>query len=175
MPQELELPFDPIARAEELWRERWTQAGPMAAATSIMRVQQLLLARFDDALRPHGLTFARYEALVLLTFSRTGALPLGKIGERLMVHPTSVTNIVRRLEQQGLVERRPNPRDGRGTLAALTPAGREVVEVATEALLTTGFGLTALPTTEQQQLFDLLREVRVQARDFVLDDQGVGH
>ncbi len=81
-----------------------TRPGPMAAATSIMRVQQLLLARFDDVLRPHELTFARYEALVLLAFSRSGELPMGKIGERLMVHPTSVTNIVQRLEQQGLVE-----------------------------------------------------------------------
>src|SRR5215217_9174052 len=98
----------------------------MAAATSVMRVQQLLLARYDAALRAHGLTFARYEALVLLTFSRAGRLPLSKIGERLMVHHTSVTNIVQRLEQAGLVDRSPNPRDGRGTLAAITDRGRAV-------------------------------------------------
>jgi len=78
----------------------------MRAATSIMRAHQLLLARLDGILKPHGLTFARYEALVLLRFSRRGSLPLSVIGERLMVHPTSVTNIVDRLTAQGLVELR---------------------------------------------------------------------
>ena len=68
-----------------------------------MRVQQLVLGRLDALLRPHGLTFARYEALVLLTASpRAGSLPLGKMGERLQVHPTSVTSIVDRLEAAGL-------------------------------------------------------------------------
>ncbi len=166
MAQELGLPFDPIARAEELWNHRWGDAGAMAAATSIMRVQQLLLARFDDVLKPHGLTFARYEALVLLAFSRSGELPMGKIGERLMVHPTSVTNIMQRLEQQGLVSRRPNPNDGRGLLASLTDSGREVMERATKDLVGTGFGLAALGDGGQQQLFALLRGVRVAAGDF---------
>ena len=81
----------------------------MAAATSIMRAQQIVLAAVDGALRPFGLTFARYEGLVLLLFSRRGALPLGKMGQRLMIHPTSVTNIIDRLEEQGLVRRVPHP------------------------------------------------------------------
>ena len=99
------LPFDPIAEARRHWDDRWAGGAPMAAATSIMRAQQIVLARVDEALRPFDLTFARYEALVLLTFSRSGSLPLGKMGERLMIHPTSVTNIVDRLEAQGLVRR----------------------------------------------------------------------
>ena len=106
MVRPLGLPFDPIERAGQTWEERFGPASAMRAATSVFRVQQILLARFDEVLKPHGLTFARYEVLVLLTFSRTGQLPLSKIGERLMVHPTSVTNIVQRLEQAGLVERR---------------------------------------------------------------------
>ena len=163
---ELGLPFDPIARAEELWERRWDASAAMATATSIMRVQQLLLARFDDVLRPHGLTFSRYEALVLLAFSRSGELPMGKIGERLMVHPTSVTNIMQRLEQQGFVSRRPNPQDGRGLLASLTERGREVMERATKDLVGTGFGLDALDDQGQEDLFALLRHVRVAAGDF---------
>ena len=95
----------------------------MAAATSVMRVQQALLAEYDAIVGEHGLTFARYEALVLLTFTQSGELPMSKIGQRLMVHPTSATNIVQRLEAVGLVERRPNPSDGRGTLAAITETG----------------------------------------------------
>ena len=103
------LPFDPILRAAALWDERIGPARTMAAVTSVMRVQQILLSAVDGALRPHGLTFARYEALVLLTFSRTGRLPMRVMGERLQLHPTSVTNIVDRLQADGLVRRIPHP------------------------------------------------------------------
>lgn len=167
MPRPLRLAFDPVARAQQLWRERWASDDSMAAATSIMRVQQLLLARYEQALRPHDLTFARYEALVLLGFSRSGRLPLSVIGARLMVHPTSVTNIVQRLERAGLVQRTPNPRDGRGTLAGLTPAGRAVMHRATDALVGLDFGLSALDGGERAQLFALLRKVRAGAEDFI--------
>ncbi len=139
----------------------------MASATSIMRVQQLLLGDFDSTVGRHGLTFARYEALVLLAFSRQGRLPMGKIGQRLMVHPTSVTNIVQRLVGQGLVVREPNPADGRGMLAAITPAGRTVMEAATSDLVAGGFSLGALTTREHEQLFTLLRKVRLAAGDFL--------
>jgi len=138
----------------------------MATATSIMRVQQLLLSEFDAIVGTHGLTFARYEALVLLTFSREGALAMSQIGERLMVHPTSATNTVQRLEAQGLVERQPNPQDGRGRLASITPAGRAVVEAATADLVAAGFGLTMLDPADQQHLYGLLRTVRAAYQDF---------
>ena len=49
----------------------------------------------------HGLTFAAYEALRLLAFSSRGSLPMGKMGERLMVHLASVTNVITRLEHRG--------------------------------------------------------------------------
>ncbi|GAA1967169.1 MarR family transcriptional regulator [Kitasatospora viridis] len=162
----LALDFDPIARADELWTRRWGQVPAMAAITSVMRAHQILLARVDAVVKPYGLTFARYEALVLLTFSRTGELSLSKIGERLMVHPTSVTNTVDRLEKAGLVSRRPNPLDGRGVLAAITPRGREVVEQATRELMAIEFGLESYDDEQCRQVFDLLRPLRVTAGDF---------
>lgn len=138
----------------------------MASATSIMRVQRLLLSDFDATVGRHGLTFARYEALVLLAFSRDGRLPMSKIGQRLMVHPTSATNIIQRLAAQGLVERGPNPADGRGMLATITLRGREVMECATADLVETRFSLGVLSTAENEQLFELLRKVRIAAGDF---------
>jgi DNA-binding MarR family transcriptional regulator len=160
------LPFDPVARAERLWRRRWGAGDSMGAATSIMRVQQLLLARYDEVLRAYGLTFARYEALVLLHFSRSERLPLSVIGERLMVHPTSVTNIIQRLEQAGLVDRIPNPDDGRGSLAGITPSGLDLMHRATADIVALDFGLEALDGAERQELFRLLRKVRLHAGDF---------
>ena len=166
VPRPLDLPFDPIARAAQTWESRFGDSKAMAAVTTIMRVQQILLAELDGLLRPHGLTFARYEALVLLSFSRDGALPMSLIGQRLMVHPTSVTNTIDRLEKQALVVRRPNPRDGRGTLAEITPAGREVMQRATADLMTAEFGLGGYDAGQLDELFALLRGVRVGAGDF---------
>ncbi|MEV6210672.1 MarR family transcriptional regulator [Kitasatospora sp. NPDC051914] len=166
MPKPLALDFDPIARADELWTRRWGGVPSMAAITSVMRAHQILLSRVDAVVKPYGLTFARYEALVLLTFSRTGQLPLSKIGERLMVHPTSVTNTVDRLERDGLVARRPNPADGRGVLAAITDRGRDVVEQATRELMAIDFGLEGYDADQCHQVFELLRPLRVAAGDF---------
>jgi len=162
----LDLPFDPIERAAEIWGDRFGPADAMAAVTSIMRAQQILLAGLDGLLRPYELTFARYEALVLLAFSRRGALPLRVIGERLMVHPTSVTNTVDRLERDGLVRRRPNPRDGRGTLAEITPGGREVVTRSTADLMAARFGMADYDPVDLAEIFTLLRGLRVAAGDF---------
>ena len=165
----LDLPFDPIARAAQIWESRFGDARAMAAVTAIMRVQQILLAELDGLLRPYGLTFARYEALVLLSFSRAGALPMRLIGQRLMVHPTSVTNTIDRLEQQGLVVRKPNPQDGRGTLAEITQAGRDVVTRATADLMAAEFGMSGYGEGQLEEISAILRGLRVAAGDFTED------
>ncbi|MCU1692093.1 MAG: MarR family transcriptional regulator, partial [Frankiales bacterium] len=130
------LPLDPVEEARRQWvRHGWESAADgMAAVTSVMRAQQILLARTEEALRPHGLTFARYEVLMLLLFSRAGVLPMKTIASRLQVHPTSVTNAIDRLEGAGLVRRRPHPDDGRALLVELTEQGAEQAREATEVL-----------------------------------------
>ena len=163
------LRIDPIAEARRHWTERWGEepARPMAAVTSIMRAQQVLMARLNDLLRPLDLTFPRYEALMLLSFTRAGALPLGKIGERLQVHRTSVTNIVDKLEADGLVRRVPHAADRRATLAEITDAGRDTAKRATAALNAAAFGIDALGNDDQEAVTTLLRALRVDAGDFV--------
>jgi DNA-binding MarR family transcriptional regulator len=160
------LPFDPIEEAARQWAQRWGAVDEMRAVTNVMRVQQLVLGDLDEILRPHGLTFARYEALVLLTFSRRGSLPLGKMGDRLQVHPTSVTSIVDRLEAAGHVRRRRHPTDGRTVLAEITDSGREVVEAATSDLVAAEFGVGVLSADQLAALSSLLRPIRHAAGDF---------
>jgi DNA-binding MarR family transcriptional regulator len=160
------LQFDPIDEAAAQWAKRWDGVPQMHAVTSLMRVQQLVLARLDGILKPHGLSFARYEALVLLTFSSRGSLPLGKMGERLQVHPTSVTSIIDRLEAAGLVVRRRHPDDGRAVLAEITASGRTVVKQATADLVDAEFGLEALDEAGLRTLSELLRPIRKDAGDF---------
>src|SRR5690349_25153741 len=138
------LRFDPIDEASRQWGRRWGAVEQMRAVTSLMRAQQIVIGEVDEILRKHNLSFARFEALVLLTLSRRGSLPLGKMGERLQVHPTSITSIIDRLEGAGLVERRRHPDDGRAVLAEITEAGRALVELATADLVAAEFGLGAL-------------------------------
>ena len=160
------LPFDPIDEAARQWDLRWEGTTAMHAVTSLMRTQQIVLLRLDALLRPHGLTFARYEALVLLVFSSRGSLPLGKMGERLQVHPTSVTSIVQRLEADGLLVRRRHPADGRAVLAEVTEAGRRLVDAATNDLVDSDFALGALSDDQLGERSSLLRPVRQAAGDF---------
>jgi DNA-binding MarR family transcriptional regulator len=160
------LAFDPIDEAARQWGRRWDRVPAMHAVTSLMRVQQLVIGRLDAILKPHGLTFARYEALVLLVFSSRGSLPLGKMGERLQVHPTSVTSIVQRLEASGFVARRPHPDDGRAVLAEITAEGRAVVEAATRDLVGDDFALGALDDGQLHAISELLAPVRHAAGDF---------
>jgi DNA-binding MarR family transcriptional regulator len=158
--------FDPITEAHRQWSARWPEhADHMTAITSVMRVQQLLLARVEDVLKPYGLTFAAFEALRLLAFTRHGSLPMGKMGERLMVHPASVTNAIRKLESRGLVERRLSPDDRRVVLATITDDGRAVVAEATDALNQADFGLTGLTRAQAAEVTVMLRLLRSTAGD----------
>ncbi|WP_250284866.1 MULTISPECIES: MarR family winged helix-turn-helix transcriptional regulator [unclassified Frankia] len=162
------LPFDPIEEARKQWTAHgWAEAADgMAAVTSVMRAQQIILARADEVLRPFELTFARYELLVLLLFSRAGSLPMSKVGNRLQVHPTSVTSAVDRLSSQGLVRRIPHPTDRRTTLAEITAAGREVATTATVELNRRLFASPGFPPEQVGPLVDILRDFRSRAGDF---------
>src|SRR6476469_3271216 len=162
------LDFDPIDQARRQWVEQgWPEAADgMAAVTSLMRAHQIVLARVEAALKPLGVTFARYEVLMLLWFSKRGSLPMKVIGNRLQVHPTSVTNAVDRLEDAGLVTRSTHPEDRRAMLVALTPSGRELAERATKALNAEVFEQPDLGATDVRSLVDVLTRLRRDAGDF---------
>ncbi len=162
------LPFDPIAEAMVHWRAQgWGDATRnMGVVTSVIRVEQILSGRAEEVVRTLGLTFARYEVLMLLLFSQRGELPLGKIGERLQVGAASVTNAIDRLERDRLVRRRMNPNDGRGVLAAITKRGRELAHEATTVLNETVFTRLELSQADADALFSLLGKLRQRAGDF---------
>ena len=158
---------DPIREAHRQWvAHGWGQAADgMVMVTSLTRVQQLLLERIDAVLRPLELTFARYEVLMLLSFSRSGSLPMARVGSLLQVHPTSATSAVARLEAQGWVERTRSPTDRRVVLASITDAGRSVAAAATEGLNREVFSSPGLPREQLGRLTSLLEEYRRSAGD----------
>ena len=168
-----EPPADPHKRDPiELARANWERAGwgdvsnGMVAVTSVMRAHQILLARVENALRPYDLSFARYELLRLLAFSRNGALPITKASDRLQVHVTSVTHAIRRLEANGLVKRLPHPTDGRTTLVQITDLGRSTVEDATVTLNREVFADIGISDDESKALAASIETLRRNAGDF---------
>lgn len=168
LPHERGTRRDPIAAARANWeRAGWGDvADGMVAVTSIMRAHQILLARVENALRPYGLSFSRYEVLRLLAFSRAGALPITKASDRLQVHVTSVTHAIRRLEADGLVERMPHPTDGRTTLVAITELGRCTVEDATATLNEQVFADIGMPAEQARALVGSIETLRRHSGDF---------
>jgi DNA-binding MarR family transcriptional regulator len=158
---------DPIDEA----RDGWTAAGwgstalAMANITAIMRVQQILMARINSALRPHGLTHARLEVLMVLRARPDGALPLGKLGGRLQVYPGAVTSAVDRLEADGMVRRVRHPTDGRGILAVITSSGRRTALRAIEDLNSLVLEPFTPSEAAGEMLFELLRHIRSSAGD----------
>jgi DNA-binding MarR family transcriptional regulator len=162
------LPFDPISEAARQWRKHWGAAPvpSMVAVTSVMRVAQILTARLNALLKPWELTFPRYEALMILYYSRDGSLPLGKLGARLQVHPTSVTNTIDGLQKLGYVERYRHEQDRRMWLAAITEAGRQAAQEATAAINAARFETQPLKRQQLDALFQILRDLRADEDHF---------
>jgi DNA-binding MarR family transcriptional regulator len=163
-----QLSFDPIQEAGRQWDAHWgdTATASMVAVTSIMRAQQIILARLNELLEPLDLTFPRYEALMVLFYSRKKELPLGKLSDRLQVHRASVTNVIDKLVGSGYVERVSHEQDRRTILARITPAGRQVARLATKRLNAAAFGMAPLDPAECEALFVALTPLRVGASDF---------
>ncbi|MEI2711888.1 MAG: MarR family transcriptional regulator [Nocardioides sp.] len=161
---------DPIREAHAQWRAHgWDEAADgMAMVTSLARAHQLQMERIESVLRPYGLTFARYEVLRLLSFTRSQSMPMTRLGSLLQVHPTSVTSAVDRLVRQGFVERLRPDGDRRIVLASLTHDGLAAVEAATAALNEAVFSHPGLSGTDVVRLTELLSELRSSAGDHVV-------
>ncbi|KVK84398.1 MarR family transcriptional regulator [Burkholderia ubonensis] len=153
--------MDRAAHAVAQWRDE----RPDLDASSMLvmgRLQEAALAIGRDRLNP---LFARYgmqpgEFDVLATLRRGGApfaLTPTALYDALMMSSGGMTARIDRLQKAGWVERRPNPADGRGTLVALTEAGRMLIDEAVVAHVENQRAiLDALSASEQAQLARLL-------------------
>jgi prepilin-type processing-associated H-X9-DG protein len=84
--------------------------------------------------------------------------PMGKIANMLFCDGSTMTWIVDRLEERGLVERQNDPRDRRVRLVALTEEGRRIREEVSAKMAVPPAAIAALPAAEQRRLRDILRK-----------------
>jgi DNA-binding MarR family transcriptional regulator len=161
------LGYDPVEASRERWiHQGWEDTAPgMAAVVSIMRAEQIFLRRATDALRPLGLTFARYQVLGMVRWA--GPLTLGSIGHGLWITPATVTNAIDRLEAADLCRRASHPTDARATLVEITAKGRRAFDRAVERLNEDVFGTVGLSTDELEQLVALIGKIRTGEGDVV--------
>jgi DNA-binding MarR family transcriptional regulator len=111
--------------------KRWLTDDEQVSWRAFLRGTALLLERLEaELLEAHGLTGSDYEILVALSEAPRGGVRMAELAERALVSKSRLTYRVDRLVAEGLVERRPCPSDRRGSLAALTPAGRRKLERA---------------------------------------------
>jgi DNA-binding MarR family transcriptional regulator len=157
--------MDRIDRIVEQWaRERPdVDAEPMALVGRLQRVVQALRPRLDSTHQRFGLSGELFD--VLASLRRAGKpyeLTPTQLYREMMLSSGAMTNRVDRLESEGLVQRRPDPNDRRGTLVSLTDKGNALIDSALgEHIANERRLLAALDAEERAQLATLLKKLLV--------------
>jgi DNA-binding MarR family transcriptional regulator len=146
-------------------RRRWLESdgpGPdhFAAMAGLMRLEQMVGSAVDRILREHDLSRTAYLVMVTLRLDRQRTLSMGQLSKRLILHPTTVSLMTEKLQNRGLVERRPHPTDRRTVLAALTDEGTEVLASTSRSLADAQYGLGGVSDRMATALTEMIRHVR---------------
>src|SRR3990167_11316512 len=88
----------------------------------VQRAARALARRFDEALRPLGLTNGQFS--LLMSLNRPEPAGMGGVANLLAMDRTTLTAALKPLERRGLLTVAPDPKDGRARVLSLTPDGR---------------------------------------------------
>jgi DNA-binding MarR family transcriptional regulator len=153
-------PGDHVARVREQWRavRPDLDTAPIEVVARIGRLAAVLDQSTNVLMAEHGLSRSSWD--VLASLRRTGPpyeLTPTELYRQLMRSSGAMTNLLHRLERDGLIERRPHAADGRGVLVRLTPDGLRLVdEIAPAHLDNERRLLASLSASERDALADLL-------------------
>jgi DNA-binding MarR family transcriptional regulator len=106
------------------------------------RAARALARRFDEALRPVGLTSGQFS--MLMSLNRPEPPRMGAVAQLLAMDRTTLTAGLKALERRGLVEVRPDPQDRRSRLLVLTEAGGQILAEAAPLWALTNAGIEDL-------------------------------
>jgi DNA-binding MarR family transcriptional regulator len=108
----------------------------LARAAAFRTVLRRFVRRTDTAAAQAGLTPQRYDLLLMVhsAAGERGPIRMSELCELLQMTQTAVSELVKRTEEAGLIERHPSPEDGRVWLLRLTPEGRKRLLRAFEML-----------------------------------------
>lgn len=116
-------------------RARRSNSDPATAVVfSLLETAEAVESKLEAAVSPLGLSLAKLGLLHPLAEAGT-PLSLSELAQRQHCVRSNITQLVDRLEKDGLVRRRPDPHDRRSVLAALTPAGEQAYAKGMRALV----------------------------------------
>ena len=158
---------DPVDWAAHFWQEQGLNGDESGflALTSLLRLERLVVDAAERELRQVDLHLTDYLMLMTLQLSSSGTRLISSLARNLMVHATTATLAVDRLEARGLLARSPHPTDRRATCVSITPTGRELSSRATTALDQISFGLHGNSPHSIERLRIALTEARRSAGD----------
>ena len=135
-----------------------------AGLFTLLHAAEVAGSHVESKLAAVGLSLAKLAALTALREAGE-SMPLSQLAERLSCVKSNITQLVDRLEADGLVSRAGDPHDRRSRLAVMTPAGRIACEAGTrirqqaENVL-----LSEMSGAERQQLASLMAKLEKSAR-----------
>ena len=127
---------------------------------SLLHAAEAAQAHVETRLAVLGLSLPKLAALYQLALAGE-SLPLGQLAERLACVKSNITQLIDRLEADGLVTREPDPYDRRSRLAVMTAAGRKAYEQGTRIQQESERAIFATLTDEEgRQLVALIAKVQ---------------
>lgn len=143
--------------------ERWKTSrpdldfSPLEVGTRVLRAAHFLQTRLDRIAAAYGLSH-QGDLEVLTELDLVGPLTPSQLAEDLLLTSGGMTVRLNRLQDAGLIERQPNPQDGRGVLIHLTQTGRDLAEDALTTLLVAQTAIIeTLEPSDRTHLSRLLR------------------
>lgn len=138
---------------------------PLEVGNRVLRAAQLIQTKLDSIAAAYGLSH-RGDLETLTELELVGPLSPSELAEDLLLTSGGMTVRLNRLQTAGLIERHPNPRDGRGVLVHLTTAGSDLVNDAfTNILDAQSFIVGTLKSPERERLAGLLRTLLYELGD----------
>jgi DNA-binding MarR family transcriptional regulator len=138
---------------------------PLEMGTRVLRAAHFLQARLDRIAAAYGLSH-QGDLEVLTELDLVGPLTPSVLAEDLLLTSGGMTVRLNRLQTAGLIERRPNPHDGRGVLIHLTPVGRDLAQDALATLLQAQTEIVgSLEPSDRDDLIRLLRTLLTRLGD----------
>ncbi|MEJ2455779.1 MAG: MarR family transcriptional regulator [Candidatus Thiodiazotropha sp.] len=98
---------------------------PLGVAYMVGRLERALRHQFRTALEPLGLTLSQYTALSV--FCSSGRLSNAKLAERTMVSPQAANELIKGMEKNGWIVRKPDPNHGRIIQISMTKEGKQLL------------------------------------------------
>ncbi|MCE2899978.1 MAG: MarR family winged helix-turn-helix transcriptional regulator [Gemmatimonas sp.] len=153
----------PRARSllEEIQQTRPFRSDSQEAALALLRTASVVSRRFARVVEPHGISLAQYNVLRILRGAGPAGLPTLAIRDRMIDEGSTVTRLLDKLEEAGLVSRDRSRPDRRQVLCTITPAGEAMLVALDPAMAAADDAtMSVLGAAELRTLIALLGTLR---------------